>query len=62
MGSTIAPLSELYSSTDIVGNSKQQLTFIQFFPGTVTNVVAGNDAEKYERALYQSNHDKRMVW
>ena len=47
MGSTIAPLGDLYKSTDIVGDSKQQLTFIQFVPGTVTNVVAGNDSEKY---------------
>jgi len=60
MGSTIVPLGDIYKSTDIVGNENQQLTFLQFVPGTVTNVVTAWDSEKHEGVTERVGSIKAM--
>jgi hypothetical protein len=51
MGSVITSLPGIYDQTNAVGGKKPQLTYIQFVPGVVINVVTAVDSEKYEGDL-----------
>ncbi len=48
MGSTVVPLGNIFSSEDLAGDLKQQMTYLQFVPALVTDVVTSYDSESHE--------------
>ena len=48
MGSVITNLPEIYDQIDLAGNKKPQMTYVQFVPGVVVNVVTAADSEQCE--------------
>ena len=46
MGSGITKLPGIYDQTDLTGNKKPQMTYLQFVPGVVVSVVTSVDSEK----------------